>query len=58
MENTVYEAILPKDIIDGLNTIKYNDEVTYPDKVRINLDYYRHHSLIGDLRYIVETIVG
>ena len=26
IEKTVYEAILPKDIIDGLNTIKYNDE--------------------------------
>ena len=38
--------------------IKYNDEVIYPDKVRINLNYYRHHSLIGDLRYIVETVVG
>ncbi len=38
--------------------IKYNDEVIYPDKVRINLDYYRHHSLLGDLRYIVETVIG
>lgn len=38
--------------------IKYNDEVIYPDKVRINLDYYRHHSLIGDLRYIFETLFG
>jgi len=38
--------------------IKYNDEVIYPDKVRINLDYYCHHSLIGDLRYIVETVFG
>jgi lipopolysaccharide/colanic/teichoic acid biosynthesis glycosyltransferase len=38
--------------------IKYNDEVIYPDKVRINLDYYRNHSLTGDLRYIVETVFG
>jgi len=38
--------------------IKYNDEVIYPDKVRINLDYYRNHSLIGDLRFIVETVFG
>lgn len=38
--------------------IRYNDEVIYPDKVRINLEYYRHHSFRGDLRYILETILG
>ncbi len=37
---------------------KYNDEVIYPDKVRINLDYYRHHSLLGDLKLIIETVCG
>ena len=38
--------------------ILYNDEVIYPDKVRINLEYYKHHTFIGDLRYIFETIFG
>lgn len=38
--------------------IKYNDEVIYPDKVRINLEYYRHNTLIGDLRYNLETVLG
>ena len=38
--------------------IKYNDEVIYPDKVRINLDYYKHHTFWGDLRYICETVFG
>lgn len=38
--------------------IRYNDEVIYPDKVRINMEYYRHHSFIGDLRYILKTILG
>lgn len=37
---------------------RYNDEVIYPDKVKINLDYYRHHSLWGDIKLIVETICG
>lgn len=37
---------------------RYNDEVIYPDKVRINLDYYNHHSLIGDVKLIIETICG
>ncbi len=36
---------------------KYNDEVIYPDKVRINLDYYRNHSLMGDLKLILETVM-
>ncbi|MDE6721998.1 MAG: sugar transferase [Bacteroidaceae bacterium] len=37
---------------------KYNDEVIYPDKVRINLDYYYHHSLVGDIKLILQTIYG
>lgn len=37
---------------------KYNDEVIYPDKVRINLDYYYHHSLVGDIKLIIQTIYG
>ena len=37
---------------------RYNDEVIYPDRVRINLDYYNHHSLIGDVKLIIETICG
>ena len=38
--------------------IEYNDTVIYPDKVRINLDYYKHHTFLGDLRYIFETVFG
>ncbi len=37
---------------------RYNDEVIYPDKVRINLDYYRNHSLCGDLKMIIQTVCG
>ena len=37
---------------------KYNDEVIYPDKVRINLDYYYHHSLLGDIKLIIQTVCG
>lgn len=36
----------------------YNDHVIYPDKVRINLDYYYNHSIIGDLKMIIETVLG
>ena len=34
----------------------YNDEVIYPDKVKINLDYYRHYSFWKDLIIIFKTI--
>ena len=37
---------------------KYNDEVIYPDKVKINLEYYYHHSLIGDIKLIIQTVCG
>ena len=37
---------------------KYNDEVIFPDKVRLNMDYVRDYSFGKDIRYIVETVVG
>lgn len=36
--------------------VKYNDEVIFPDKVRINLDYYYNHTFIGDIKLIFQTI--
>lgn len=36
--------------------LKYNDEVIYPDKVRMNLEYYRNHTFWGDIRIIWRTI--
>ncbi len=38
------------------NPVKYNDEVIFPDKVRINLDYYYNHTFLGDIRLIFQTI--
>lgn len=35
----------------------YNDHVIWPDKVRINRDYYENYSLKSDLRYLIATIV-
>lgn len=35
----------------------YNDEVIYPDKVRINVDYYHHYSFFKDIKIILQTIV-
>lgn len=38
--------------------VKYNDEVLYPEKVRINNNYVRHMSFGLDLRIIIFTILG
>lgn len=35
---------------------KYNDEVLWPDKVRINLEYYYNRSFWGDVEIILKTI--
>jgi len=35
---------------------KYNDEIIYPDKVRINLEYYYNHNLFDDIKLIFQTI--
>lgn len=35
---------------------KYNDEVIWPDKVRINRDYYRNRSFLYDIQIIIRTV--
>jgi len=38
------------------NPLKFNDEVIYPDKVRLNLDYYHNNNLWIDIKIIFATI--
>lgn len=38
--------------------VKYNDEVIYPDKVRINIYYLDHYSFIKDVQMIICTVLG
>lgn len=40
------------------NPQQYNDEVIYPDKVRINLYYLQHYSFWKDIQMIFCTILG
>lgn len=37
---------------------EYNDQVIYPDKVRINLYYLDHYSFIKDIQMIICTVLG
>lgn len=36
----------------------YNDNVIYPDKVRINLYYLRNYSFVKDIQMIICTVLG
>lgn len=38
--------------------VEYNDNVLYPDKVRLNCYYYKHYSFIKDIQMIFCTIFG
>lgn len=38
------------------NPQQYNDEVIFPDKVKINLDYYHNRTFWGDIKIIFKTI--
>ena len=38
--------------------VEYNDNVIYPDKVRLNCYYYRHYSFWKDIEIIFATVLG
>jgi len=40
------------------NPKKYNDEIIYPDKVRINLEYLNKRNLLMDINIILHTIIS
>ena len=35
---------------------RYNDEIIYPDKVRINLEYLKNRTFAGDIKIILQTL--
>ena len=53
---------LPHEQIDKMSdqelAVWYNDNVIYPDKVRLNCYYYRHYSFIKDIQMILCTVLG
>lgn len=40
------------------DAVKYNDEIIWPDKVRINREYIKDYSFFKDFYYIWKTIAG
>ena len=53
---------LPQEQIDKMSdqelAVWYNDNVIYPDKVRLNCYYYRQYSFIKDIQMILCTVLG
>ena len=53
---------LPQEQIDKMSdqelAVWYNDNVIYPDKVRLNCYYYRHYSFVKDIQMILCTVLG
>ena len=40
------------------NPKQYNDEVIWPQKVKINKEYIKNYSFKNDIKYIIQTIFG
>ncbi|MGV7105383.1 sugar transferase [Flavobacterium sp. U410] len=38
------------------NPLQYNDEIIFPDKIKMNLEYYYKQSLTEDFKIIIKTI--
>ena len=54
-------AVLPENIgsmTDQDLAVWYNDNVIYPDKVRLNKYYYEHYSFVKDIEMIFATVLG
>lgn len=49
---------VPSEFSDQELAVWYNDNVIYPDKVRLNCYYYRNYSFIKDIQMIVCTVLG
>ena len=47
-----------KEMSDQELAVWYNDNVIYPDKVRLNCYYYRHYSFWKDIEMIFATVLG
>ena len=53
--------VLPENVremTDQELAVWYNDNIIYPDKVRLNKYYYEHYSFIKDIQMIFATVLG
>ncbi len=45
-------------LANQIDPLKYNDEVIWKEKIKINKNYIENWTLIGDLKFILKTIFG
>ena len=53
---TIKYANEEKLFIDVIDVKKYNDEVIFPDKVKINIQYFEKWNLMKDIKIILKTV--
>lgn len=56
LNNIIYDHL--KELSNQEIAVWYNDNVIYPDKVRLNCYYYRHYSFLKDIEMIFATVLG
>lgn len=44
-------------LLSTRDPIFYNDNIIWPDKVKINKEYYLNYSLLSDINYILQTLL-
>ena len=49
---------IPQGLTDQELAVWYNDNIIYPDKVRLNKYYYEHYSFVKDIEMIFATVLG
>lgn len=56
------EELLARVASEGINgytdPVRYNDEVIFPDKVRLNRQYLHNYSFWTDIKLILATVLG
>ncbi len=55
---SIYPNVDFTNMSDGDIALWYNDNIIYPDKVRINCYYYRNYSFVKDIQMIFATVLG
>ena len=61
-QSRAHDAGLSLEDIEGMSdrelAVWYNDNVIYPDKVRLNRYYLHHYSFVKDIQMIFCTVLG
>lgn len=52
------DLTIPEGLSEQELAVWYNDNVIYPDKVRLNKYYYEHYSFLKDIEMIFATVLG